>query len=64
MDEARPYSPCINVCSLDAGEVCRGCYRTLAEIAGWGAMSASEQWATVERAERRRLAATQEREKR
>lgn len=49
------------ICSLDAAEVCRGCYRTLAEIAGWGAMSAGEQWAVVERAEGRRLADYQER---
>jgi predicted Fe-S protein YdhL (DUF1289 family) len=61
MDESRPYSPCINICSLDAAEVCRGCYRTLAEIAGWGAMSTGEQWAVVERAEGRRLADYQER---
>lgn len=63
MDDSRPYSPCINVCTLDTGNVCRGCYRTLAEIAGWGAMSAGEQWAVVERAERRRLADFQERGK-
>ncbi|MBX3704126.1 MAG: DUF1289 domain-containing protein [Steroidobacteraceae bacterium] len=61
MDDTRPFSPCINVCSLDSQEVCRGCYRTLAEIAGWGAMSAGEQRAVVERAEGRRLAAYQER---
>jgi predicted Fe-S protein YdhL (DUF1289 family) len=63
MDDSRPYSPCINVCTLDPANVCRGCYRTLAEIAGWGAMSAGEQWAVVERAERRRLADFQERGK-
>ncbi len=64
MDDSRPFSPCINVCALDRDDVCRGCYRTLAEIAGWGAMSAAEQRAVVERAERRRLAACQERIKR
>jgi predicted Fe-S protein YdhL (DUF1289 family) len=64
MDDSRPFSPCINVCALDDRDVCRGCYRTLAEIAGWGAMSAREQWAVVARADGRRLADHQERVKR
>ncbi len=54
MDEPGPSSPCINICSLDGGGVCRGCFRTLAEIADWGSLSAGEQWAVVDRAERRR----------
>ena len=33
-------SPCVNVCVLDAARgVCRGCGRTLDEIARWGSMS-------------------------
>lgn len=33
-------SPCIAVCILDPEtELCRGCYRTLAEIGGWMTMS-------------------------
>ncbi len=29
-------SPCINVCQMDsASGLCRGCFRTLDEIAGW-----------------------------
>ncbi len=29
-------SPCINVCQMDAQSgLCRGCFRTLDEIAGW-----------------------------
>lgn len=36
-------SPCINVCVMDAGRgLCKGCYRTLDEIARWSAMSDSE----------------------
>ncbi|GAB4037681.1 MAG: hypothetical protein Fur0014_05700 [Rubrivivax sp.] len=32
-------SPCINVCQMDpASGWCRGCRRTLAEIAAWGSM--------------------------
>jgi predicted Fe-S protein YdhL (DUF1289 family) len=56
MDERGPSSPCLNICSLDERGVCRGCFRTLAEIAEWTRMKPSEQWATVERADRRRLA--------
>ncbi|MES2767298.1 MAG: DUF1289 domain-containing protein [Bacteroidota bacterium] len=33
-------SPCINICYMDeAQNVCIGCYRTLDEIARWGAAS-------------------------
>jgi predicted Fe-S protein YdhL (DUF1289 family) len=56
MDESGPSSPCINICSLDERGVCRGCFRTLAEIAEWTGMEAAERWATVRRAEARRKA--------
>ena len=56
MDERGPSSPCLNICSLDDQGVCRGCYRSLAEIAEWTRMTAEERWATVARAEARRLA--------
>ncbi len=50
-----PASPCINVCVLapDTG-LCRGCARTLDEIARWGGMSPLEQRATLARVEQRR----------
>jgi predicted Fe-S protein YdhL (DUF1289 family) len=36
-------SPCIKVCTLDpAAQLCIGCGRTLAEIAGWTSMSDAE----------------------
>ena len=36
-------SPCINICDIDAASgVCRGCARTLDEIAAWG--SATSEW--------------------
>ena len=38
-----PVSPCIQVCTLDAAQMCIGCRRTLEEIANWGRMSAAEQ---------------------
>jgi predicted Fe-S protein YdhL (DUF1289 family) len=48
-------SPCIGVCVLDrTGSLCRGCGRTIGEIAGWLSMSESERRRTIERAARRR----------
>jgi len=33
-------SPCVNVCAMDPERgVCRGCCRTLQEIAAWSTMS-------------------------
>ena len=60
MDERGPSSPCLNICTLDERGVCRGCYRTLDEIAGWIRMTPADQWATVERADARRLIAEKE----
>lgn len=38
-----PLSPCIGVCILDPGAgYCRGCARTIAEIAGWLDLTAAE----------------------
>ena len=47
MTEAYPKSPCIEVCVLDLKGYCRGCYRTMEEIARWRSMSASEQMAVL-----------------
>ena len=36
-------TPCINICTLDARSgLCLGCGRTVAEIAGWTAMTDDE----------------------
>jgi predicted Fe-S protein YdhL (DUF1289 family) len=35
-------TPCIGVCELDVGGLCKGCHRTLDEIARWSAMSDAE----------------------
>jgi len=56
---ARPMSPCISVCALDAQGFCSGCLRTRGEIAGWLRMSASEQWGLLETLSRRRAARDQ-----
>ncbi len=47
-------SPCINICTLDAQDVCLGCFRSRQEIGAWSTLSAAEQWLVVERAEQRR----------
>ena len=36
LDETPVASPCVSVCVIDEPSgLCAGCYRTLAEIAGW-----------------------------
>jgi predicted Fe-S protein YdhL (DUF1289 family) len=57
MTVAGPISPCINICTLDESDICRGCFRSRAEIAGWTSMDAAEQWRVVARAEERRAQA-------
>jgi len=49
-----PASPCVDVCSIhpDTG-FCRGCRRTLEEIAGWSAFSAAEKREVLARIEAR-----------
>lgn len=51
-------SPCEKICALDPGSgLCRGCFRTIQEIADWVEMSAEEKRATLQRVEARRSAA-------
>lgn len=47
MPELAPQSPCVNICVLDAGGYCVGCYRTINEIARWRSLSAAEQQAVL-----------------
>jgi len=54
MIDRGPNSPCLNICSLDGRGVCRGCFRTITEIAGWAGMKAGEQWDVIRRAADRR----------
>ncbi|HEX7651999.1 MAG TPA: DUF1289 domain-containing protein [Verrucomicrobiae bacterium] len=42
-------SPCHHVCRLDAAEICVGCQRSLAEIAGWSRFSEAEKAAVLVR---------------
>lgn len=51
---ADPPSPCVQVCVMDPDTgLCRGCLRTLDEIARWGQMRPEEKRATLERLSRR-----------
>jgi predicted Fe-S protein YdhL (DUF1289 family) len=38
-----PTSPCINVCEMDERlGLCKGCFRTIDEIAAWSSMSETQ----------------------
>jgi hypothetical protein len=50
-----PASPCVGVCLIDpATGSCRGCWRTIAEIARWHESSAVEKCAILVRLDQRR----------
>ena len=52
-------SPCVNVCHINPyNGLCRGCMRTLDEIAGWLDLCAAEKLAVLERLEERRRTRT------
>jgi predicted Fe-S protein YdhL (DUF1289 family) len=46
-------SPCIEVCAMDDNGLCRGCFRTLEEIATWGAMDDYRRLQVISRLEMR-----------
>lgn len=51
-------SPCIKVCVLDgASGLCRGCHRTLDEIAHWSTLSDAERAAVIAALPARKLRA-------
>jgi uncharacterized protein len=51
-------SPCINLCRMDPRSgYCEGCFRTLAEIAAWGAATDIEKRAILDRVAERAAAA-------
>jgi predicted Fe-S protein YdhL (DUF1289 family) len=50
-------SPCIGICQLEpASGLCRGCRRTIAEIAAWPALAPAERTAILAEIERRKAA--------
>ena len=41
-------TPCIDICTIDeANGLCKGCYRTIDEIAGWASMTAEQRRAIM-----------------
>ena len=55
--EASPVSPCLGICLMDpATRTCRGCLRTIDEIAGWYGATPAEKRAILVRLEARRTA--------
>jgi len=45
----RPDTPCVAVCSTTFDEICRGCGRTVAEVAHWVSMTAEQKDAVWKR---------------
>jgi len=39
---SRPDTPCVAVCSTTFDEICRGCGRTVIEVAHWVSMTADQ----------------------
>ena len=61
-EEFELVSPCIGVCQLDpATALCRGCWRTIDEIASWGALDRGGRVEVLQRLRERRRAAGQDR---
>ncbi len=57
-DERPPASPCLGICLMDpATRTCRGCLRTVAEIAAWYDASDAEKHMILARLAARRTAA-------
>jgi len=55
VSERSPVSPCASICALDpATGLCRGCFRTIEEIAQWPALSAEERRRVLTAVEERR----------
>jgi predicted Fe-S protein YdhL (DUF1289 family) len=53
--EPSPVSPCLGICLMDPRtRMCRGCLRTVEEIAAWYSASAPEKRAILARLEARR----------
>lgn len=53
-DAPQAPSPCISVCRMDAVTgLCEGCFRTLEEIAAWGAMADADKRAVWQELMRR-----------
>ena len=62
MNQPTPISPCIGICIMDPRtRQCRGCLRTVEEIAGWYEASADEKRALLAVLAARRAEAAEKR---
>lgn len=57
MTEDAVQSPCINVCELGKDDVCKGCYRSMEEIAAWGYATTDERVRIVSNTRQRQIIA-------
>ena len=55
MAEEAVKSPCINICEPGSDNICKGCFRTLEEIASWRYASMQERSEIVSKAKQRQL---------
>ena len=46
---SRPDTPCVAVCSTTFDDICRGCGRTVVEVAHWVSMTAEQKERVWER---------------
>jgi len=54
-------SPCVKICVLDpASGMCRGCYRTIEEVAQWVEYTTEEKLGVLERVAQRKKEAGEE----
>ena len=59
--EKSPASPCVGICLMDPKtRTCRGCLRTIDEIAGWYSANNAEKRAILGRLDERRAAASED----
>lgn len=59
--DTTPVSPCLGICLMDPRtRICRGCLRTIEEIAGWYTASNKEKRAILELLDKRRAASRRE----
>ena len=55
MSTPEPASPCISVCELSSTGICRGCGRSLDEIAAWPQAGARQKQDIIDKARARLL---------
>ena len=52
-EKQRVPNPCVNLCSLNADNICIDCYRTIDEVGAWGRLNDEERLRVLEKCEMR-----------